>query len=396
MVSTVTDNSMSKVLVTDGRAPAALAIVRSLGKRGIEVHCGEEFEYNISSFSTHSEESVLYPSPDDEPEQFVAQLIEIVREREYDMIYPVRDSTTLLVAEHQAELSRWTDVYLAAHDTIAALDDKAETIKLAQRAGIPVPETYFPEEQPLTQIKCEIEYPVLIRARQSSGSRGIEHVESPAAFDDAYRRVETEYGTPMIQEYIDKTGYSTACVLLDGDQTEVASFSYERQKEYPRSGGPTVVGVSTDDAEAKSHARTLLQEASWKGAAEVEFILDETGSPRLLEVNPRFWTPLQLAIRSGVDFPYLIWQQAQSNGEPVADYESGVTYRWMLPNELLWTLEAPDKRRGITDLIAGHGENVCYSILSTDDPMPIVGTLAQSLDFLWDTEKRKLIFDRGW
>lgn len=387
---------MSRVLITDGRAPAALAIVRSLGRRGIEVHCGESFKYNLSSFSKYVTDQVRYPSPDDEPEAFVDRLIDIVRTGDYEMVFPVRDETTLLVADHQEQLSEWTTLYLAPYETIAALNDKGETVKLARRAGVPVPTTYFPEEVSLDRVKREAEYPLLIRPRESSGSRGIVPVESPAEFDAAYAEVEAEYGTPMIQEYVDKTGYSTACVMLDRDQREVASFSYERLKEYPLSGGPTVVGVSTDDEEVKSHARNLLQEVSWKGAAEVEFILDETGSPRLLEVNPRFWTPLQLAISSGVDFPYLIWQQAHGKDAYVTEYESGVTYRWMLPNEILWTLNAPDKKQGIRDLLDGRRNGVCYSVLSSHDPLPTVGTVAQSLDFLWDPQKRRMIFDRGW
>lgn len=387
---------MSKVLVTDGRAPAALAISRSLGRRGIEVHCGEAFKYNLSSFSRHVTRRVRYPSPDDEPEAFIDRLTEIVRAGEYEMVLPVRDATTLLVAEHQERLSRWTNLYLAPHETIAALSDKGETIKLARTVGVPVPKTYFPEQTPPDRIKREADYPVLIRARRSSGSRGIVHVDSKTGFDAAYARVKGKYGVPIVQEYVDKTGYSTACILLDEGQDEVASFSYERRKEYPLSGGPTVVGISTDDDETKAHARNLLQAIPWKGVAEVEFILDDTGSPRLLEVNPRFWTPVQLAISSGVDFPYLIWQLAHEQTETVTAYDSDVTYRWLLPNEILWFAASPDKRRGLSDLLPVREGDVCYSVLSSQDPLPIAGALAQSLDFLRDPEKRRMIFDRGW
>lgn len=387
---------MNRVLVTDGRAPAALAVVRSLGSKGIDVHCGEGFRYNLSAFSKHCAESLVYPSPDDEPTAFLDRLTEIVRTGSYDMVIPVRDSTTRLLSKHRARLEPYTELYLADHETISTLDDKAETIKIARDAGVRVPPTYFPEETPLDRIKAEIEYPALVRARRSSGSRGIEHVESLAAFDAAYSRVEADYGTPMIQECISKTGYSTACILLDESQEVVASFSYERRKEYPLSGGPTVVGVSTDDTAVKSHARELLQEASWHGVAEVEFILDETGTPRLLEVNPRFWTPLQLAISSGVDFPYLIWKLANGDSPQVTDYDAGVTYRWLLPNEILWALETSEPKQGVSDLIEGVRTDGCYTVLSANDPIPVVGTVVQSLDFLRDPKKRAQIFDRGW
>jgi hypothetical protein len=62
----------------------------------------------------------------------------------------------------------------------------------------------------------------------------------PGEFD-AYHNVKRDYGEPMIQEHISKQGYCTACLLLDRDSREIASFTYERVKEYPMSGGPTVV-----------------------------------------------------------------------------------------------------------------------------------------------------------
>lgn len=116
----------------------------------------------------------------------------------------------------------------------------------------------------------------------------------------------------------------------------------------------------------------------------------------MLEVNPRFWTPVQLAISSGVDFPYLIWQLAHEQTETVTAYDSDVTYRWLLPNEILWFAASPDKRRGLSDLLPVREGDVCYSVLSSQDPLPIAGALAQSLDFLRDPEKRRMIFDRGW
>ena len=128
----------------------------------------------------------------------------------------------------------------------------------------------------------------------------------------------------MIQEYVQKKSYCTACVLLDHHSDEVASFAYERVKEYPLSGGPTVVGVSCSNDEVIGYAKSLLKSIGWKGVAEVEFIIDQQGIPKLLEVNPRFWMPLNLAIQSGVDFPYLLYQLAMKNPvtKPVKLYHS--------------------------------------------------------------------------
>ncbi|MDG5819755.1 ATP-grasp domain-containing protein [Natronococcus sp. A-GB7] len=273
--------------------------------------------------------------------------------------------------------------------------DKGETIKLASTIGTPVPPTYFPERIDVDSIASEVSYPALIRPRRSSGSRGIRRVDSPDELRSEYPSIASEYGTPIIQEFIEKTGYTTACVLLDDNQNEIASFSYERVKEYPLSGGPTVVGVSTDDARAKQFAIDLLEEAGWKGPAEVEFIIDEDGRPRLLEVNPRFWMPVHLAVVSGVDFPYLVAELAQNN--PVnrhERYDTGVTYRWVLPNEILRLIDSGDRVPDFVDMVRFWDGTVCYGVLSATDPSPVVGTAVQSVQFLLDRDKRDAVLNR--
>lgn len=390
-----------KILVTDGRSLASLATIRSLGQRGHTIHCGESFSLNLSSYSKYVDEKILYPDPEESAKEFVHFLLSACEQEEYDLVLPVRDATTIQLSRHRSEFNQVTNIYVAKYENLAPLMDKGETIKIAQRAGVPTPKTWFPEETEIGRIKDEIEegvdYPVLVRPRRSSGSRGIRHVTGPDDLDDAFDFVSEEYGMPIVQEYIEKSGYTTACLLFDEEQNVVGEFSYERIKEYPLSGGPTVVGVSTDDQEAKKHARELLTKADWMGPAEIEFILDQQGTPRLLEVNPRLWMPIQLAISSGVDFPSLIGELAAGRKpKMVGEYRTEVVYRWVLPNEILWLFNCDDKRRGIREFVSFDRENQCYGTLSISDPMPTIGTGIQSVRFLFDAEKRKVIFDRGW
>ena len=45
-----------------------------------------------------------------------------------------------------------------------------------------------------------------------------------------------------------------------------------------------------------------MKSIGWKGPAKIEYILDGMGETLLLEVNPRFWMPLNLAIKPCADF----------------------------------------------------------------------------------------------
>ncbi len=388
---------MKKVFVTDGRSLAALAIARSLGEKGIEVHCGEEFRYNITFFSRYVKKRIIYPSPQREPDKFVEAMLDLVRDGSYSMLMPVRDETSLLLSQNKEALLEYTNLYLADFDVMNIFRDKGETVREALRQNIPCPKTYFPEETSLTEIRDNAPYPLLIRPRVSSGSRGIRSVKRRDEFDSAYNKVKAENGEPLIQEHISKKGYCTACVLLDSGCEEVATFTYERVKEYPLSGGPTVVGVSCNNESIKEYALELLKGTGWSGVAEVEFIIDSEGEPKLLEVNPRFWMPLNLAIHSGVDFPHLLFRLATGEKvEPVTSYKLGIKYRWVLPSEILLLMQTSDKLRGLKEFFNFWEDGTCYGELSLRDPLPVAGVLLQSLGYMTSPEKRALIFNRGW
>ena len=68
----------------------------------------------------------------------------------------------------------------------------------------------------------------------------------------------------------------------------------------------------------------------------VEFKLDaRDGDYKLMEVNPKFWGSLDLAIAAGVDFPWLTVQVALGNPfPPVADYVRGLRFQWVFSDLL--------------------------------------------------------------
>lgn len=388
--------SDKRALVLDGRTLSSLAVIRSLGRQGYTCDVGETFRWNLCRFSKYVDEAFTYPDAEEHPEEFHTAILSRLHVHDYDVVIPTRDATTLSVAKRQADLNDITNTYLAPATTIERFLDKAETLKLAKEAGIPIPPTWFPEETDIETMKSEVEYPALIRARRSSGSRGIRRVDAPSEFEENYESVANEYGTPFVQKYIDKQGYTTACILLDDDSDAIATFSYERIKEYPLSGGPTVVGKSTFDDEAIEAAVKLLQAGDWYGPAEVEFILDDNREARLLEVNPRFWMPVQLAISSGVDYPWYVARLAQGNEVKTSrEYTIGQMYHWILPNEMLHTLACGHLLRGTVDILGSIGNKSCYGVMSKNDPTATLGAVAQSLSFVSDKKKRNSFLNRG-
>ena len=196
---------MTKIFITDGRSLATLAIARSLGEKGLEVHCGEDFRHNLTSYSKYVTKNEIYPSPKNQPDLFLKKIIDIAKKEEYEMIIPVRDDTTKILSKHKDQLSKYTKLFLPQYQLVEKFGDKGQTIKIAQKHNVPVPKTYFPEDMDILKIKDVVEYP-LLSGRVSSGARGICYVDSADNFDKAYENVKREYGEPIIQEYISHEG----------------------------------------------------------------------------------------------------------------------------------------------------------------------------------------------
>jgi len=130
----------------------------------------------------------------------------------------------------------------------------------------------------------------------------------------------------------------------------------------------------------------------------VEFRIDpRDGKPKLMEINPRFWGSLQLAIYSGVDFPYLLYKMAiDGDVEPVFEYKTGIKVRWLLLGDILRFLgiQNSNKLKALPEFLKFRGMG--YDVLSLRDPMPALGAVLEGLKSMTLKERRNHAFDRGW
>ena len=388
---------MSHVLITDGRSRASLAIVRSLGKKGIKIISGESFRVCSSSLSRYTNKRLIYPDPDKYPMDFVRDLYNYVKKNNIELILPVRDSITSMLSKFKQKFVSFTGIPTPEYDTLIKARDKAQTLQLAEELDIPHPETYFDKRPKLKQIKNEFNFPVILKPRESSGSRGIVYVESPNKLESEYKKVKSRYGPPIIQEFIPHAGAYGVSMLFNHGEPR-ASFTHKRLREYPISGGPSTLRESTKHPEAEKYATEILKALNWHGVAMVEFRVDaRDNKPKLMEINPRFWGSLPLATLSGVDFPYLLYTMIiEGDIKPVFDYKVGVKCRWLLLGDILWFLDNPNKLKALPQFLKFKDQDLGYDILSLNDPLPALGAILEGFISLTKKRRREHAFKRGW
>jgi predicted ATP-grasp superfamily ATP-dependent carboligase len=384
---------MASVLVTDGHFRKTLAVVRSLGRKGIPVTVGERTFLNTSFFSKYCAKRLVYPSPRRFPDQFIEFLLKEIKESHYDCLFPMEEETLLLLAKYHSEISQYT--YLLSPDLkqIEFVRDKRNLMEFAESHGIPAPKTF--QIQGTEDLhSSSIPIPAVIKPRISSGSFGIVYVKKKEDLIPSYQSVHERYPFPIIQEWIpDGGGTYGLSALFDETSSIKAAFVHKKLRMYPVQGGPSTLREGVEHPQIMALGLSLLKSLNWVGVGMIEFKVDpRDGIPKLMEVNPRFWGSLQLAIISGVDFPYLILRMARRESfEPILRYQVGKRCRWLLLGDILHFLNNPNRLHLRPSFFHFFDPDTSYDIISKDDPLPLLGSVATFFTFLYDPEMKRFL-----
>lgn len=388
---------MKQVLLTNGQQRKTLAAARSLGRKGIKPIVAEETRFNPSAFSKYSSRNLVCPSPVKKPEEFFHWLCEAIRQNQVDLLFPMDDDTMEIVMKYRPVLEKLVELPLPSVESYHTAADKGLSVKLAQKAGVPCPSTLFPASlESLENLVSGLQYPIVIKPRKSAGSRGIRVVRNREELLRQYAAVHKEYPFPIVQEYIEQGDRYDVCLLFNKSRQLRASFVQKELRHFPIPMGPSTVQESVDRPDLIEMSVALIEQLDWYGIVELEYMIDvRDGKPKFMEINPRFWNSLYMAMIAGVDFPWLLYQMAvEGDIRPVTGYKTGVLCRWLLPGDLLHFLSSKDRWKMNPPLMNIYKCPVHDDILSRDDPFPTLGFLMACVRYLFDPAMWKLIFRR--
>lgn len=384
-----------KVLVTFGKHPKTLAVVRSLGKAGHSVTVTDDMTCAMSFYSKYCDASCVTESPKESPTAFLRQIIEICRHRSIDLVIPMDDPECDLLASMDVSTCFPSVIALPPPSSYWTARDKYCALQLAQSLGVEVPKTcVISRSASLSSIRDCIELPAIIKPRIGSGSRGFFLLKNKNDLH-AIEELRKVYGDLLLQEYIPSNESIGASFLCHKGGVR-ARFVHRRLVQFPLSGGPSILRESIRESRIEKCAMQLLEALQWQGVAMVEFRIDaRTNRPVFMEINPRFWGSLPLAIASGVDFPSLLCTLFERGECAYVDsYKVGVKCANILPFGLAALMSSFWKR---------EASRIAYSLLSADffdvesreDLMPILGALLSMGRGLVDINMFRAVFRRS-
>ena len=375
---------MTSVLVTNGLQSKSLAAVRSLGSRGQRIIVGEKESIHTSGFSKYASMSVVYPDPVQHPEAFIDWCQRLILKEKVDVILAMDDDVLNALVPRQQEMKNYCKIPLPPLASYKTASDKGSTMALARQRGVPHPKTVIPEfgtqveASTLINLVEDLTFPLAVKPSHSSGSRGIRFAADIDELVAVYPAIRRSYPNALIQEAVPVGAKYDVGLCYDSAGQLVASYVQREVRNFPLSRGPSTVSESVTHPEILAYALKLMGGLPWCGIVEVEFMVDpRSGTPMLMEINPRTWSSLHNAILAGVDFPHILLQAALCEPlEPVHTYRAGVMTRRLFPWDLLHFFSNPERLHLDPSFFSPH---IPDDILSWSDFGPTLGFLLSAL-----------------
>jgi len=383
----------NSVLVLEVHAKASLPILESCRAMGLYVVAGSHKKHCSGMYSKAVDEKIIYPDVESHPNECAAFLLDYMKENNIEVLIPVGDVMTDLIARYQNKFRKYTNLLLPDYDVFVQGRNKILTLKAAQKAGCPTPLTWYPDDESLEEIIEKIlQYPVLIKPAISAGARGITLCNNKSEIIENYGRIKDVYGPSFIQEYVPQTGTQYKIdAVVDNQQNLYAGVAYSKLRYYPPEGGSSILNKTEHRPDILAQAVNVMKELKWVGLCDFDFITDpRDGIIKLMEINPRFPESYRATVAAGVDMTKIIYQLAIGQiPEKQLDYKKN-QYNRFLFGDIMWFLKTKGNHlKAKPNFFSFFRKDTYYQLIRKNDLGPIIGYLIENAEMLWSSKLRK-------
>ena len=277
---------MTTVLLTLGRLPKALDLVRGLAAAGCRVVVAEPFRRHLAGASRHVARSVQVPAPREGKAAYQEALLRVVDAERVDLVVPVSEET-MHVAHLHGRLPEGVGLFTMPPDQVLALHDKGGFIEAARRFGVAVPKTYALGSDCARAMAARRD--VVVKPRSSCSGRGVRVVRRGEALPEPMEPC-------VVQAHLPGRVVSSCTVAQGGRAMGTVLY-----RGTVMSGSVAVAFERVEDAALAAWVERFVTGAGWTGFISFDFIVGDAGEVHGIECNPRatsglhFWEPGSIA-----------------------------------------------------------------------------------------------------
>lgn len=291
---------MSRILIAN-RAEIALRIIRAcreLGHETVLVHS----EADAQTRPVRLADRTVCIGPAETDRSYLDQkaIIESAKMTNADAIHPGYG----MLAENAsfAERVENSDFEFIGptSDTISQMGQKAEARAILAEAGVPVlpgSDGDLTSLDEAREVAKDVGYPLMLKASEGGGGRGISKVYDESELDEQFQRVQAEAeaafgsGRIYIEKLIENPRHIEFQILGDGDGNVLQFFERECsiQRRNQKLLEEATSAAMTD--ETRDELADIIEDAfgqlGYSNAGTVEFVMDQDENAYVIEVNTR-------------------------------------------------------------------------------------------------------------
>ena len=399
-------NPDSNIALILGLGNHGLALLRSLGRRGVSVEAMDSDFNQFQQFSRYCKKFHRVKSLDDN--SIISVLAEFgASHRNKTVLFITRDKTVPIISRARKLLGQYFYFNIPDENTIHTLMDKSRLFSFLAAHNCLCPETYsISRLDELTKVANYINYPCILKPALRTYEFKAFKADNKKALHQAYAFAAKFTRNMVVQKWINgsDTDIYFCFVYIDLEGNLKGSFTGKKVRKFPNKTGiaSSVVGCKTPIILKETMRLFLL--AGYRGFGSAEFKKDSvTGGYQFIEFTVgRTDYNVGIAMANGVDLPFIGYCDMI-----VAPMRSPVPVQ---TNKIRWVDLKRDfkaiiqeKNRGkygniemLKQMIQNFRSNTVYTLFSKDDPIPFLKYLLDRFCAIFiKIRKIKVIINSG-
>ncbi|HTX45156.1 MAG TPA: hypothetical protein VMD48_02710 [Solirubrobacteraceae bacterium] len=380
-----------RVLITDAETRAVVATVRGLDTGGFKLVAAAANSAlpAAAHWSRSVTERLVVADPLEDEAAFVAAIRHTLSTTDCAVLIPGSDASLLALSAARDTLPASVAHGLPCHEVVERCLNKVSLASAASHheLGSPPTSVCTGTAEALTAAR-EVGLPVLVKPTSSI----VEHAGHRQRF--ASVRADDEpsvmaavnlLGPSVLIQRVERGPVISFAGVLAGGRLLGEALSRYHRTWHPEAGSVSFSQTIAVPDDLRSGIVDLLNDLGWEGLFELELIERTRGGWAAIDLNPRPYGSLALAIGAGVNLPAIWCAHLLGRDCEPTSARPGVQYRWEDADlrHALWQARRRNTRAAAAALRVHRG--VVHAYFAPDDPGPL---LARAV-FLTKTWRRR-------
>lgn len=390
---------MSDVLITYGWVRSSYNALRNLKKHNVNVEVSDSSFIGMSQFSRLSSGFNKYKSHYENEEQFISDIVDICLAKDIKLILPAHNETEI-IAKYKHKFNNDLVAMVPDQEHCKLFNNKSNAYDYVSNIGVPVPMRFKYDDPKLVAnlLTSKGVKKTVIKLLTGNSSKGVFYAENPEHAQRITIELIKKYKLqisryPQIEEYVDGDGYG--CSVLYSNGRFIADFTHKRLRDKIETGGTSTFREASVHEGIEAATKKIFDTLGWNGLAMCEFkVCPKSGRFWFIEVNPRMWGSISLAIESGVQFPYLAWLCATQGADKAVNFHAACNIssnwkaRWLLGDIFIFIGKILKLDFKAAWLILNEEKANSLDDFFWDDPLAFIGEI---LAYLKNTISKRSI-----